>query len=176
MDFSSRGRARPRPGRISQVPDRSLCTRRLLPPGRAERLHAPVTSSLVLASPSLAGWPLPSLRFEAQRSSLALRLTQCAFQGFATTIARSNARSATCFTGTSHGDLLPVTREIRLPGTPEGRGGDHEPQPFCDLVRAWTDSLLPIKKTPCLFGVHALAFRRFRRLAALARSGRHNLV
>src|SRR5690606_4222949 len=32
---------------------------------RAERLHMPVASSSVLASPSPEGWPLSSLRFEA---------------------------------------------------------------------------------------------------------------
>src|SRR5690606_24525564 len=45
--------------------DLSLAARCPQPPRRAERLHMPVASSSVLASPSPEGWPLSSLRFEA---------------------------------------------------------------------------------------------------------------
>jgi hypothetical protein len=42
----------------------------------------PVASSPVQASPSLAGWPLPSSRFGAESDSLVLRLAPCASRGF----------------------------------------------------------------------------------------------
>lgn len=42
----------------------------------------PVASSLVLASPILAGWPLPLWFFEAEPGSLSLRLASSAFRGF----------------------------------------------------------------------------------------------
>jgi len=51
-------------------------------------MHMPVASSFVQASPSLAGWPLSSLCFEAESGSLALRLTLCASRGFVDAIAR----------------------------------------------------------------------------------------
>jgi hypothetical protein len=50
-------------------------------------MHVPVTSSSVLASPYLAGWPLSSQRFEAELGSLSLRLTLSASRGFARMIA-----------------------------------------------------------------------------------------
>src|SRR5690606_23645175 len=54
--------------------DLSLAARCPQPPRRAGRLHMPVASSSVRASPPPGGWPLSSLRFEAESGSLSLRL------------------------------------------------------------------------------------------------------
>jgi hypothetical protein len=59
---------------VSQVPGCSVSARRPLTPRGAQSLHTLVASRPVLASPSLAGWPLPLLN-GAETGSLALRLT-----------------------------------------------------------------------------------------------------
>jgi len=59
--------------RVSQVPESSVSARCPLTPRGAWSLHLLVASWSVLASPSLAGWPLP-LRNGAVLGSLALRL------------------------------------------------------------------------------------------------------
>ena len=59
--------------RASQVPGCSFSTRCPLTPRGARSLHTLVASRPVLASPLLAGWPLPLLN-GAETGSLALRL------------------------------------------------------------------------------------------------------
>ena len=74
--------------RISQVPDRPLDTRRPLSPRGTGRLHMPVASSSIRASPSLEGWPFPF--FMSGPNSVhacALRLASCASPGSAVTVA-----------------------------------------------------------------------------------------
>jgi hypothetical protein len=60
--------------RVSQVPGSSVSIRRPLTPRGARSPHTLVASRSMLASPSLAGWPLPLLN-GAEPGSLALRLT-----------------------------------------------------------------------------------------------------
>jgi hypothetical protein len=104
--------------------DSSLGTRCPLPPRRAQRVHMPVASPLMLASPSLKGWPLSTLRFEAEPGSLSLRLAPCALQGFRARLPAFPACSATCVTGISHGELLQFTREARLGLAHQSRRGE----------------------------------------------------
>jgi len=55
--------------RVSQVPGTSLGARCLLPPRGVRLVLWVVASQAMLASPPLAGWPLPSKRNEAEPSS-----------------------------------------------------------------------------------------------------------
>src|SRR6266516_223788 len=64
-----RGCLREAPNRVSQVPGCSFGARCLLPPRGVRLVHWVVASQAMLASPSLAGWPLPSKRNEAEPSS-----------------------------------------------------------------------------------------------------------
>ena len=64
-----RGCLREAPNRVSQVPGSSFGARCLLPPRRVRLVLWVVASQAMLASPSLAGWPLPSKRNEAEPSS-----------------------------------------------------------------------------------------------------------
>src|SRR2546426_12646390 len=57
------------PNRVSQVPGGSFRARCLLPPRGVRSVHVIVASRPMLASPSLAGWPLPCKRNEAEPSS-----------------------------------------------------------------------------------------------------------
>src|SRR5215218_9456718 len=107
--------SQPRPGARPRTPgalrflDPSLGTRCPLSPRRAGQVHMPVSSLTVLASPSLAGWPLSSLLFEAEPGSLSLRLAPSALQVLqGSGCPAYPACSATCLTGISHGELLSV--------------------------------------------------------------------
>ena len=91
----------------------------------------PMPSSPLLASPSLAGWPLSSERFEAYKSSRGLRLASSRHEASTARLLDTAARFATCVIGSSHGDSLQCTREVRLDlthqrtqGTQGTRGGD----------------------------------------------------
>ena len=74
----------------------------------------PMPSSPLLASPSSAGWPLSSSRFEACESSRVLRLTSSRHEASTARLLDTAARFATCVIGSSHGDSLQCTREVRL--------------------------------------------------------------
>ena len=79
---------------VSQVPGCSVSARCPLTPRGARSLHTLVASRPVLASPSLAGWPLP-LRNGAETGSLTLRLTDSRPEASTKTIAPPAARFAT---------------------------------------------------------------------------------
>ena len=66
-----------------------------------------IRSPPVQASPNPAGWPLPSLRFEASTmGSLALRLAPSRREAPTRRLLDHAARIATCVTGSSHGEHL----------------------------------------------------------------------
>jgi hypothetical protein len=102
--------------------DRSVLARRLLPPRKVRRVHAPV------ASPSVPGFTtlwraghLP-LHHGVESSSLTLRLTSSPLQGFARRITPPRACRATCRTGNLQGELLSVHKIGQAcPGTPQER-------------------------------------------------------
>ena len=64
-----RGCLREAPNRVSQVPGCSFGARCLLPPRGVRLVLWVVASQAMLASPPVAGWPLPSKRNEAEPSS-----------------------------------------------------------------------------------------------------------
>jgi hypothetical protein len=104
--------------------DPSLGTRCPLPPRRARRVHMPVASPPILASPSLKGWPLSSLRFEAESGSLSLRLAPCALQGFRAPVARLTLPAQLHVSQAFHMvNSFQFTREVRLSLTHQRRGG-----------------------------------------------------
>jgi hypothetical protein len=80
--------------------DRPLDTRRPLSPRWTERLHVPVPSSPMLASPALEGWPSTSFMSGPEPvHACALRLASSAFPGFAAPVTRSRRQVGYMFTG-----------------------------------------------------------------------------
>src|SRR5262249_27086682 len=70
--------------RVSQVPDSSICTRRLLSPRRVQPLLLVDASGPMLASPLLEGWPLSAKFNEAETSSRNTTARAFAASGFDT--------------------------------------------------------------------------------------------
>ena len=96
--------------RVSQVPGSSLFARRPLTPRGARSLHMLVASRSMLASSSLAGWPLPLLN-GAELGSLALRLT--------------NSPSEASTTGLLHSPLGKLPGNEQFPGQARFILSDH---------------------------------------------------
>ena len=86
--------------------DRSIAARHPLSPRGAGSMPMSVASRPVLASSSLADWPLPLSCNEAGTGSLALRLTASPSEASNASLLSTPARSATCLTDNLHGRLL----------------------------------------------------------------------
>jgi hypothetical protein len=98
---------------VSQFPVLSVGTRRPHRPRRAERLHAPVASPFMLASPSSTGshW-----RNEADLGSLIATARTFAFRGFVCRIAPAQRPVGYMANGSFHDELLSVhkTKPVSL--------------------------------------------------------------
>ena len=92
----------------------SVDARRPLSPRRAERLPFLVSSPSVLASSSLADWPLSFLCNEAEPGSLTLRLTPLSPEASPRRITPPCARLTTCLRGIHMADSFQSARTARL--------------------------------------------------------------
>ena len=113
----------------SQVP-RPLSRYALSPTTpESSQVHMPVASLTMLASPSLTGWPLSALRFEAEPGSLSLRLAPCALQGFSAPVTRLTLPARLHVSQAFHMvNSFQFTREVRLSLTHQRRRGKERTQ------------------------------------------------